>query len=158
MLESKYLLPSCVLLVPTFINKTLMVLLLCLIFIGQSMASMTMFYTMTSMQNMAAMPSMSSSHHNMAASDRSANQMSNMVNISDCNEDVMTTTACPTMTTEDCCAQECDCSISGCSTITAFSALMNYPPAIAISNKIVSFSAFIASNPLTSLYRPPIQS
>ena len=152
MLKSAFLLPSCVLLVPTFINKTVMVLLLCLIFIGQSMASMTMFYSMTSMQSMANSKELSSisttsSHHHMGT----------MANISACEQDDMTT-ACSTTSTEECCAQECDCSISGCSTISAFSTGINYYAEIAISSKIVSPSAFIASNTLTSLYRPPILS
>ncbi len=150
MLKSALLLLSCVLILPTFLNKTLMVLLLCLIFIGQSMASMTMFYKMTSMQsmsNVSNMSSMTSSHHNMS-------------NMTDCDEEMMTTTstACSTTTTEKCCAQECDCLTSGCSTISAFSTDINYHADIAISNKIVSPSAFIASNTLTSLYRPPILS
>lgn len=138
--------PSCVFLVPTFINKTLMVLLLCLIFIGQSMASMTMFYKMTSMQsmsNVSDISSMTSSHHNMS-------------NMTDCNEEMMTTAS--TTTTEECCTQECDCLTSGCSTISAFSAVMHYTPDIAISSKIVSSSALVTSQALTSLYRPPILS
>ena len=133
-----------------------MVLLLCLIFIGQSMASMTMFYSMTSMQsmanvsNMSGMSSMNSSHHNMA-------EMDNAASISSCTQEEMTTD-CSTTTTEECCAQECDCLTSGCSTISAFSTDINYHAEIAIANKIVSPSAFIANNTLTSLYRPPILS
>ena len=151
MLKSAFLLPSCVLLVPTFINKTVMVLLLCLIFIGQSMASMTMFYSMTSMQSMANSKELSSisatsSHHHM----------STMAKTRACEDDM--TTACSTTSIEECCSQECDCSISGCSTISAFSTGINYHAEIAISSKIVSPSAFIASNTLTSLYRPPILS
>jgi len=137
---------------PTFINKTVMVLLLCLIFIGQSMASMTMFYGMTAMQlntqSMAGMSSIESSHHNM----------SNMAN---CDEEMMTTastTACSTTSTEDCCAQECDCLTSGCSTASAFAAVIHYTPEIAISSKIASITTLVTSQARTSLYRPPILS
>jgi hypothetical protein len=135
------------LLVPTFINKTMMVLLLCLIFIGQSMASISMFYTMTNMQSsaqmstqsMAGMSSMQGMHHMMEEADGSAHDMG-------------------TMSTDDCCAQECECSTSGCSTLSAFSTSMTYPPAFAIENKITSPNALTASQTLTSLYRPPILS
>jgi len=128
--------------VPTFINKTLMVLLLCLIFIGQSMASITMFYSMTSMQSMADKSSITSSHHNMS-------------DMSDCNK---ATTAYSTTTTEDCCAQECDCLTSGCSTASAFTAVIHYIPEIAIENKIASATTLVTSQTPTSLYRPPILS
>jgi hypothetical protein len=131
-----------VLLVPTFINKTLMVLLLCLIFIGQSMASISMFYSMTSMQSMADTSSMTSPHHNMS-------------DMSDCDE---VTTACSTTATEDCCAQECDCLTSGCSTASAFTAVIHYIPEIAIANKIASATTLVTSQTPTSLYRPPILS
>lgn len=116
-----------------------MVLLLCLIFIGQSMASISMFYNMTAMQSMAGMSSMKGMHHMMEEADGSAHDMS-------------------TMSTEDCCAQECDCSTSGCSTVSAFSTSMTYPPAFAIENKITSPNSLTASQTLTSLYRPPILS
>ncbi|WP_057833013.1 hypothetical protein [Colwellia sp. TT2012] len=145
---------------PTFLNKTLLVILLCLIFIGQSVASMTMFYGMTSMQSMSAMSgmsSMSNSHHDMSKMDTATHHMTAMTNISACAQEDMTNT-CPTTATEECCAQECDCLTSGCSTISAFTAIINYHAEIAIANKIVSSSAFIASNTLTSLYRPPILS
>jgi len=132
-----------VLLVPTFINKTMMMLLLCLIFIGQSMASMSMFYNMTAMQSssqsMAEMSPMPDTHHMMATSDGSTHEMSDM-------------------STEDCCAQECDCLTSSCSTVSAFSTTINFPPAFAIENKINSPIALIASQTLTSLFRPPILS
>jgi len=138
--------------VPSFINKTAMVLLLCLIFIGQSMASMTMFYDMTAMQaDMQSTPDMSSMkspHHNM-------NDMT------DCDEEMMaaeSTTACSTTSTEECCAQECDCLTSGCSTASAFTAVMHYTPDIAISHKIAAITTIVTSQTLTSLYRPPILS
>lgn len=129
------------LLVPTFINKTL-VLLLCLIFIGQSMASMTMFYSMTSMQSMADKSSITSSHHNMSV-------------MSDCDK---ATTAYSTTATKDCCAQECDCLTSGCSTASAFTTVIHYIPEIAIANKIASATTLVTSQTPTSPYRPPILS
>ena len=73
-----------------FINKTVMVVLLCLIFIGQSMASMTMFYSMASMQQseqmMTEMSSMKGSNHH---STKSGNTSHNMSAMSDCDEEAM---------------------------------------------------------------------
>ena len=137
---------------PTFINKTVMVLLLCLIFIGQSMASMTMFYGMTAMQtgtqSISGMTSMKASHHNMSE-------------MAGCDEEMMMATAsiaCSTASTEDCCAQECDCLTSGCSTASAFTAVIHYTPEVAISHKITSAPTLVTSQTPTSLYRPPILS
>ncbi|MCP4984736.1 MAG: CopL family metal-binding regulatory protein [Colwellia sp.] len=130
---------------PSFINKTVMVLLLCLIFIGQSMASMTMFYGMTAMQ--LDKQSMKSSHHNMS-------------DMSDCDEDMMATSTmtCTSTTAEDCCAQECDCLTSGCSTASAFAAVINYSAERVTSNKITAATELVTSQVPTSLYRPPILS
>ena len=142
MLELVHLLHNIVLHVPTFINKTVMVLLLCLIFIGQSMASMTMFYGMT------AMSSIKSAHHNMTG-------------MTDCYEKAASSTssmACSTTSTEDCCAQECDCLTSGCSTASAFAAVINYGAERVTSNKIISATGLVTSQAPTSLYRPPILS
>lgn len=128
-----------------------MVLLLCLIFIGQSMASMTMFYGMTAMQvstqSMSAMSSMKSAHHDMS-------------DMSGCDDDDMmaTSKACSATTAEDCCAQECDCLTSGCSTAPAFTSVINYSAEIVLSHKIISATSLVTSQTLTSLYRPPILS
>jgi hypothetical protein len=140
---------------PTFINKTMMVLLLCLIFIGQSMASMSMFYSMTSMQSMTKMSSVKSTQHKMQEPDSSTHNMSNMP---DCDEENMADNTCDTMTTEDCCAQECDCLTTGCSTISAFSTIINSTPLFATASKIHLPNTLTLSQTLTSLYRPPILS
>ncbi len=140
-----------------------MVLLLCLIFIGQSMASMTMFYKMTSMQsmsNMSEMSSMTNSHHGMIKVNAASEHMNVMANSDDCNEEEeeKANTDCRSTTNDECCAQECDCLTSGCSTISAFSTILNYTPEIAIASKISSLSPLLISQALTSLYRPPILS
>jgi len=129
-----------------------MVLLLCLIFIGQSMASMSMFYGMTAMQtqtqSMTGMSSMKNAHHNMNG-------------MTDCDEEMASSTstmACSTTSSEDCCIQECDCLTSGCSTASAFNATMHYTSDIAISSKIASITTLVTSQIPTSLYRPPILS
>ena len=144
---------------PTFINKTVIVFLLCLIFIGQSMASMTMFYRMTAMQlsaqSMTEMSSMKSSHHTLEKIEKSTAHMGSM---SDCDEEVMAKKACSSMLPKSCCEQECDCLTGACSTVSAFSMVINYTPVFATPNKINSLTVITASQTLTSLYRPPILS
>ena len=136
-----------------------MVVLLCLIFIGQSMASMTMFYSMTAMQlnmqSMTEMTSIKSSNHQSAMMNNTAHDMSAM---SDCDEEAMTNTACSTMSTQECYEQECDCLSGACSTVSAFSIIINYTPVFATPCKINSLNAITTSQTLTSLYRPPILS
>lgn len=139
----------------TFFNKTLLMILLCLIFIGQSTASMTMFYSMTSMQSMPGMSSENSPHQHMTMSANSKHQMSAMA---ECDESALSTTSCETTSTEECCAQECDCLTSSCSTVSAFSTVIAYTPIFAITSKITSLRNLVASQALTSLYRPPILS
>lgn len=141
----------------TFINKTVMVVLLCLIFIGQSMASMTMFYSMASMQQseqmMTKMSSMNSSSHH---STKKGNSSHNMSAMSDCDEETMTEKTCASMSSESCCEQECDCLTGGCSTVSAFSMTINYTPVFATPSKINSLNTITTNRTLTSLYRPPI--
>ena len=111
------------------------------------MASMTMLYGMTSMA------SMNNTHHQMSS--MGEHDMSNM---SDCQQETTASMNCSTNTTEDCCAQECDCLTSGCSTVSAFFTGINYSAEIAISSKITSNNFLVSSQALTSLYRPPILS
>ena len=68
-------------LVAPFINKTMMVILLSLIFIGQSTASMMMFYSMTS--NMANMQS-------IAEPDNTTHNMNNVSQTPSCHQDETT--------------------------------------------------------------------
>jgi hypothetical protein len=125
-----------------------MVLLLCLIFIGQSIASMSMFYSMASMQAMPEMSqtsSMNASHHQMT-------------DMSHCDEEMTMEASNIVISTDDCCAQECDCLTSSCSTVSAFFAIINYTPDFSTTSKIISPASLRASQTLTSLYRPPILS
>ena len=143
----------------TFINKTVMVVLLCLIFIGQSMASVTMFYSMAGMQQsgkmMTEMSSMQGSNHHSTQRNNTAHDMSAM---SDCNEEMMSEKTCASMSSDNCCEQECDCLTGGCSTVSAFSMIIDYTPVFATPSKIKSLNTITTSQTLTSLYRPPILS
>ena len=137
----------------------MMVFLLCLIFIGQSMASMTMFYSMTAMQlseqSMTEMTSMKSSNHQSEKMNNTAHDMSAMSN---CDEEMMTKKTCSSMSSESCCEQECDCLTGGCTTVSAFSVIIDYTPVFATPSKIKSLNTITTSQTPTSLYRPPILS
>jgi len=124
----------------TFFNKTVLVMLLCLIFIGQSMASSTMFYKMTAMSTMGKM-----SH----TSNMKMNSMNHFSSDATHVNSESTSTAC--------CKQECKCSASGCSVPSAFST--SHTSAILESaTKILSHTAILPEQALSSLYRPPILS
>ena len=123
------------------VNKTAVLTLLCLIFIGQSVASSVMFYDMASMNDMRMqehnMMSMMD-HSNMQAVDSDA-QASDSALI-------------------DCCLQQCQCLASGCSTMATLSPLGGTFPIIDNSLKILFDNKLIAIQALASLYRPPILS
>jgi hypothetical protein len=119
-----------------------MVLLLCLAFVGQTMASTVMSYHMISMKVMSSqkqlqnMPMMDHSNHNM---------MGESVDKED-------------STSEDCCANSCNCLAGGCSN---FVTIMKNPDnnlIIGLSSKIPSYTRVAQSQTPTSLYRPPILS
>ncbi|PKG81442.1 hypothetical protein CXF85_18415 [Colwellia sp. 75C3] len=118
------------------ITKALMVLLLCLTFIGQVMASTLMPYQMMSMNA----ESMQEQPHDMAMMDHSAHQMA-----SGGDNPIM-----------DCCENDCACFIGGCSTLAVLSTISQTEPNLPSSLKIQSVTSLMLSQYLTSLYRPPI--
>ncbi len=138
---------------PTFFNKTVMIFCLCLIFIGQSTSSMTLFYGMIGMSSMTNGSTIQSSHNDMS---EATDNTHHMMSMSDCSEKNVVHS--PDTPTEECCAQECDCLISGCSTVSAFLALFTYPTNTVIANKIAATTELLTSQTFTSLYRPPILS
>lgn len=120
--------------------KTLMVLLLCLTFVGQAVAAAVMPYHMMSMSgNSAQLPDeimMDHSKHNMAES------------FSGDSDD----------SSEDCCVKTCSCFTGGCSTVAVFMKNIGSSPIIDLSAKILSHSPLADNQQSTSLYRPPILS
>jgi uncharacterized membrane protein len=132
----------CWLLVTFNFSKTLMVLLLCLTFVGQAMASTIMSYHMMSMtgmndQNMSQdMAMMDHSNHNML----------------DASADNSTTSS------EECCTETCNCFTGGCSNVVAFMTISGNVPIISSPAKILSSSRLAQSQQPVSLYRPPILS
>ena len=123
--------------------KTLMVLLLCLTFVGQSLASTVMSYHMMSMKGMST----ENQSHDMSKMDHSGHSM-----ISDSTSD---TSDKPT---EDCCVKSCSCFTGGCSSVAVLIKSICNEYIIDFSPKISSVSSLAQSQLLTSLYRPPILS
>lgn len=124
-------------------HKTVLVLLVCLTFVGQAMASTIMSYHMMSMEIMS---NNEGSHNMMPMMDHSNHNMMNESSDSD--------TSC----SEECCGKTCSCFSSGCSNLAT---LMKYSvnnPIIDSSLKIPSYLALAVSQQPTSLYRPPILS
>jgi len=116
-----------------------MLTLLCLIFIGQSIASSVMFYHMPSM-NMVMQE-----HHMMDYGDMQKTEVAAHVSDSE-------------STSEDCCSQEMYCFVSVCAMVSAISRITNTDFFSGKSLKITSTNSLITSQALTSLYRPPILS
>ena len=130
-----------------------MIFCLCLIFIGQSTSSMTLFYGMIGMSSMTNGSTIQSSHNDMP---KATDHTHHMMSMSDCSEKNVVHS--PDSPTEECCAQECDCLISGCSSVSAFLTLLIYPSNAVITHKITSATELVTSQIPTSLYRPPILS
>lgn len=125
-------------------NKTVLVIMLCLIFVGQSMASVTMFYEMAAMSS-----SKSTVHSKMNASKPAMRSMSH------CDENSIKESP-DSQTKEQCCSQDCQCFTGSCSTASAFSKFIAYSGITTTSVKITSINHNPLTQTLPSLYRPPI--
>ena len=122
-------------------SKTLMVLILCLTFVGQAMASTIMSYHMISMKVMNGQEQ----SQNMPMMDHSKHSM-------------MTDSSNSEESTDDCCAKTCSCFTGGCSSLTTLMKDSGSNPIIDLSSKIPSYLSLAQSQQPTSLYRPPILS
>jgi len=122
--------------------KTLMVLLVCLTFVGQAMASTIMSYHMISMTGMKGQEQ----SQDMSMMDHSSHKMAN-----DSSSDSETSE-------DDCCVQTCSCFTGGCSSLATLIKDYSNSPIIDLSSKIPSYLSLAQSQQPTSLYRPPILS
>lgn len=122
--------------------KTLMVLLVCLTFVGQAMASTIMSYHMISMTGMKGQEQ----SQDMSMMDHSSHKMAN-----DSSSDSETSE-------DDCCVQTCSCFTGGCSSLATLMKDSGNSPIIDLSSKIPSYLSLAQSQQPTSLYRPPILS
>jgi len=130
----------CRLLVAFNFSKTLMVLLICMAFIGQTMASTVMSYHMMGMKGQAG-------SQNMSMMDHSSHNMVSDVSVNS------------KKSTEDCCAEVCNCFTGGCSNAAALmSNAEGNGPVVDLSSKILSYSSLALSQQPISLYRPPLLS
>ena len=125
------------------LSKTLMVLLLCLTFIGQTMATTVMSY------HMLNMVSIDEQSHDMSSMKHSNHQMMG----SSMNMDNYASSA---SSVEECCEKNCNCFTGSCSSIAVLSKNFVNDPVMDFSTKIISYSSLAQSQQLTSLYRPPI--
>ena len=117
-----------------------MVLLLCLTFVGQAMASTVMSYHMMSMKGMSTQEQ----SHDMSKMDHSSHSM--------------TSDSTSEKSTDDCCEKTCSCFTGGCSSVAVLiKDIANYSISD-LSPKVTSVSRLALSQQLTSLYRPPILS
>jgi len=119
--------------------KTLLILLICLTFVGQAMASTLMSYQMMNMNGMKGQT------HDMSQMDHSVHKMFDDSSLNESAE-----------LNDDCCAQECNCSISGCFSIIALPKTVNHDPVLNTTSKIITAFDLTKSLQLKSLYRPPI--
>ncbi|MBL4941289.1 MAG: CopL family metal-binding regulatory protein [Colwellia sp.] len=126
-----------------------MVLLLCLIFVGQTIASTIMPYHVMNMSGMMDMENSSAQEqsHDMAA-----------LAYHDHNTPSNSTLTHSEESIEDCCVTSCDCATSGCSNIAALTKNVSSNLSVVLSSKITFVSNSAHSQQLTSLYRPPILS
>ncbi|MCI2283712.1 CopL family metal-binding regulatory protein [Colwellia sp. MSW7] len=122
--------------------KTLMVLLVCLTFVGQAMASTIMSYHMISMTGMKGQEQ----SQDMSMMDHSSHKMAN-----DSSSDSETSE-------DDCCVQTCSCFTGGCSSLATLMKDSSNSPIVDLSSKIPSYLSLAQSQQPTSLYRPPILS
>lgn len=124
------------------LSKILMVLLVCVAFVGQAMATTVMSYHMISMKVMSGQKQ----SHNMSMMDHSNhNMMSESV-------DKKATSS------KDCCAKSCNCFAGGCSNFITIIKTPDNNPMITLSSKIPSYTQVAQSQTPSSLYRPPILS
>ena len=132
----------CVLVSSSF-SRTLMVLFLCLAFVGQVMASTIMPYHMMSMNGMSGQEQ----PHDMSKMDHSGHSMTSDSNFDTSEE-----------SSDDCCVKTCSCFTSGCSSVALLIKNLSNDSITDLSPKISSTSSLALSQELSSLYRPPILS
>ena len=139
--------------VTKLLNKT-MVIWLCLILVGQSMASFHMLYAMVSMSSTSNAPAMSqsptvhSSHHDMSAMMPVNHHANRQLNNKGCNDT-------PTSSV-DCCAQQCECLTSLCSTLSALPSTMQHIMPVATAMPIALPYILLTSQDFSVHFRPPI--
>ena len=151
--------------------KILMVLLLCLSFIGQTVASTVMYYKMVGMMEVndgstsSQLTKMSivNNHCNLMMGKTSANTIlpsntpekppSHML-----NDELIEKISEPENASSKCCEKSCDCFAGSCSVVAMTMKCLTHKFVIGLPTKISSVCSLAKSQRLTSLYKPPIMS
>lgn len=129
------------------IQKTLLIVLLSFFFIGQSLASSVMAYQMMNMNDMTMPASLMLAQENVQPmNDHCIEQMKSSISSEKTNEE----------TNNNCCENQCNCFVNGCSAVTGITTSLNAEPIVLNSIKIHPLLSPLTSQQLTSLYRPPI--
>ena len=135
-----------------------MVLLVCLTFVGQAVASTVMSYHMMSMKGDSGQEEM----QNMSMMDHSGHSMmdhSGHSMMDHSGHSMMSHSSGDSDEAEDdCCVKSCSCFTGGCSSIAALMKDTGDSLFIDLSSKILSYSNLAQSQSSSSLYRPPILS
>ncbi|MBU2871872.1 hypothetical protein [Colwellia sp. E2M01] len=143
-----------------YLNKTVMILLLSLIFFGQSTASMIMSYNMTSnainIHNMAKQSVVDNLNNNPSC--HQTKTLAPPANLNSTSTNSNTANISIKHVPSNCCTQECNCLTTGCATVATFIASINHTPKFTTPTKIHSFKSLVSKNIPTSLYKPPILS
>lgn len=142
-----------------------MVLLICLTFVGQDMASTIVSYNMMGMNNIMSQMQVSTMSAKSAKSmtddhdDSMVTTGNNLSSDAKVSKDHCCDTVkgdCGNTSTGDCCDGACDCFTSGyLSYFSSYNTASNIS-FLDLPSKITSFSTHVESEILTSLYRPPI--
>jgi hypothetical protein len=123
-----------------YLSKNLVILLICLTFVGQTMASTVMSYQMMSMAGMSAQEK----SHDMSKMVYTDPHMMSDLGFFESEK-----------LPEDCCSKVCNCLADSCSSVAALNKDVSNGPIVYVSTKInITFSLAISQR-LTSLYRPP---
>lgn len=143
------------------LDKTLLMLLLVFAFIGQSLASSLMPYRMMNMNAMMISTSSTAtdlSEHNGSEmmNKHCAEQMKISEQIESTISHSMDSETIHDKKTNNCCENQCNCFVNGCSTLLGLTTLSHAQAILLNTTKIPSLLSPLTSQQLTSLYRPPI--
>ena len=145
-----------------------MVLLLCLSFIGQTVASTVMYYKMVGMMEMndgssSQLANMSTvnNHCDLMMMKTSVNKLlpthaQEELSSHTMSDELTDNTSEPVKSSGKCCEQNCDCFSGNCSAVAMSMKCLTHKFFIALPTKISSVCSLAKSQRLTSLYKPPI--
>jgi hypothetical protein len=146
------------------LSKTLMVMLLCFSFIGQTMASTVMAYQMT----YQAMSMMEVNDKTQSSTVTTMGNHCDEMMESAKSHSILNDTSMQVQIAQDklsqntdqkkvkCCAESCDCNTGSCSTVTMVLKSVANVNTLNTPSKITSFCSLAQSQRLTSLFKPPI--